>query len=638
MHQLLKKGKLKLMKYSHFKNRFTKICELRCESFEQFAKNFETVTRTNETEKEYSYMNATQRTEIKDVGGFVGGTFKDNERKSSQLISRSVICLDVDKISDLDIIEKAKQTYKSYTHFIYTTHSNNKDLASFRIVFELSEDVSSEDYTQIAKKLASMLGLSYFDVTTFQPSRLMFYPSCSSDSLYSYSYNKANSLIPGEFLQVGTNNQHTTETALKQPKNKANNEDKKNIAIINRFNRYYTITDAIETFLSDVYEPGTTPKRYSLVGGSVADGLIVNDDNSHAYSFDATSNNVGKCLDAFDLVRVSLFGNDNNSFRSMISLCLQDKKVYTPKSKINAFTDFKKFIDDLPARDSLQACMSACEWLGIKPTPNNALLIRQFLAQILGAVFDNKSAEQMLVISGNCSTLTDFLKTISQQCYCNAYIGAVGTNRLTTMLRNAFICEVEQLDSWQANKLTKVTSLIANKNVINGQDTTTKWFGLIGNCADSLKLRELNSNNRFVFLEVTEEKNTPADLNEFVTSIWCEALHEYRLNNYTYYFVRNNENYTDVIGYYSVKLYDFMKYEISNYLNYFDYFCIYDFADILNIEKKELYNNKKLLIQLNTLLKKQAEKNGLIWNTSARKRLTIEKNNTIQIRGIICAK
>ena len=49
---------------------------------------------TNETVAEYRAMNRERQSEIKDVGGFVGGYLKGGRR--SNVESRSVLCLDAD--------------------------------------------------------------------------------------------------------------------------------------------------------------------------------------------------------------------------------------------------------------------------------------------------------------------------------------------------------------------------------------------------------------------------------------------------------------------------------------------------------------------------------------------------------------
>lgn len=54
--------------------------------------------RTTETYEEYKKLDNNAKGNLKDVGGFVGGTLKDNRRKAENVVSRSLICLDADSI------------------------------------------------------------------------------------------------------------------------------------------------------------------------------------------------------------------------------------------------------------------------------------------------------------------------------------------------------------------------------------------------------------------------------------------------------------------------------------------------------------------------------------------------------------
>ena len=55
-----------------------------------------------------------------------------------------------------------------------------------RILIPLDRTVSADEYEPIARKLAFDLGIQMADPTTFEPSRLMYWPSCCADSEYFY--------------------------------------------------------------------------------------------------------------------------------------------------------------------------------------------------------------------------------------------------------------------------------------------------------------------------------------------------------------------------------------------------------------------------------------------------------------------
>jgi putative DNA primase/helicase len=77
--------------------------------------------------------------------------------------------------------------------------------------------------------------------------------------------------------------------------------------IVGAFCRTYNIHEVIETYLGDVYEDCDIDGRYTFKEGSTSGGLITYDDK-FAYSHHGTDPVSGKLCNAFDLVRLHLFG------------------------------------------------------------------------------------------------------------------------------------------------------------------------------------------------------------------------------------------------------------------------------------------------------------------------------------------
>ena len=102
--------------------------------------------------------------------------------------------------------------------------------------------------------------------------------------------------------------------------------------IIGAFCRVYDIASAIETFLADVYEPTRRSDRYSFIGGSTSGGLVLYD-NQFAYSNHATDPTGGKLTNAFDLVRIHKFGDQD-----------EDAKAGTPSTRLPSFLAMNEFI------------------------------------------------------------------------------------------------------------------------------------------------------------------------------------------------------------------------------------------------------------------------------------------------------
>ena len=60
-----------------------------------------------------------------------------------------------------------------------------------RVLIPLSRTCTADEYEPIARKLADIIGIDLCDPSTFEASRLMYWPSCCSDSQYVYTYNDA---------------------------------------------------------------------------------------------------------------------------------------------------------------------------------------------------------------------------------------------------------------------------------------------------------------------------------------------------------------------------------------------------------------------------------------------------------------
>lgn len=267
--------------------------------------------RTHETVEQYFQMKRDEQDQIKDVGGFVGGHLRDGRRKNGHVINRSFITLDVDFAttdlwSDIELVT-------DFAMVAYSTHKHKDNKPRYRLIVPLSEPVGPEAYEAIARKLADQIGMDYFDDTTYQPTRLMYWPSTSKNGSYFYELIDAPVLDPNTILEQYENWQDASfwPESSRAVQNRKKTADKQGDplakdGLIGAFCRTYSITDAIETFLSDVYQPSETPGRYTYTGGSTASGLVLYDDK-FAYSNHGTDPISGQLCNAFDLVRIHKF-------------------------------------------------------------------------------------------------------------------------------------------------------------------------------------------------------------------------------------------------------------------------------------------------------------------------------------------
>ena len=154
--------------------------------------------RTHETQKEYLRMDKEEQDRLKDVGGFVGGVLEDGQRKASCMGDRQLVTLDAD-YANTDFWDTV-QLLTDFACCIYSTHKHRKETPRYRWVIPLSRPVSPDEYQAVSRKIADMVGIDLFDDTTYQPHRLMYWPSSSADGEYVFRYRDSRWLDPDEVL------------------------------------------------------------------------------------------------------------------------------------------------------------------------------------------------------------------------------------------------------------------------------------------------------------------------------------------------------------------------------------------------------------------------------------------------------
>ncbi len=301
--------------------------------------------RTAETVADYKAMSKDDQSAIKDVGGYVLGDLKGGKRSAKTVLSRSAVCLDLD-FAPSDLWDQLTMLFP-WAVAIYSTHKHTSRTPKFRVIIPLAKDVSPDQYEAIARKLASdFMEIDWCDDTTFQPSRMMFWPSTSSDGEYIFEHQDAELLDPDEILNLygGRWNDISRWAFSSRVERQRVTTAKKAADPLNKqgpvgwFCKAYTIQEAIEEFIPEVYTPTDKENRWTYANGSSAGGFVIYDSGTLAYS-NHMSDPCGDmhCVNAFDMVRIHLFGDKDEgskafgvnlpSYKAMVELVHSDKKV-----------------------------------------------------------------------------------------------------------------------------------------------------------------------------------------------------------------------------------------------------------------------------------------------------------------------
>lgn len=314
--------------------------EISWAEFLALAKN---TRRTFETVGEYKKLPKSQQDDIKDVGGFVAGKLKGGKRKSGFVEFRSMLTLDMDYATP-DVWDQITTLF-NFTCCIYSTHKHIPEKPRLRLIIPLSRNVTADEYIAVARMVASDIGIEMFDDTTYEPTRLMYWASTSADGEFVFEHHNGDLLDPDTVLCRYKNWRDVAEYPVSSRQTTiVNHQLKKQVdplikdGIIGAFCRAYTVTEAIDTFLPDIYKPSMVDNRYDFIPADSAAGVVIYDDK-FCYSHHATDPACGRLCNAFDVVMLHKFGHLDEdikldttegrrpSFKSMQNFCVNDDGV-----------------------------------------------------------------------------------------------------------------------------------------------------------------------------------------------------------------------------------------------------------------------------------------------------------------------
>jgi hypothetical protein len=366
-------------------------------SWGKFCARFEEPFRDDVTLPEYMALpKEDQDTRKAKHGFYVGGHYRGTKRKAARLIERTIISLDADDLTP-DQLDDLRSGLSPLCKFEFVAHSSRKHTAEKpRLRLNLLPDkaISNEQYPAVARILAAMIGpteakaMDAVDEASFRVNQLMYWPSTCKDAEY-VVFRNAGALVDAAAVLDGfdrdwqdyTQLPRSAKRSAKRPSNtggKAEDPRDKE-GIIGAFCRTYDIYSAIETFLPDIYKPGERTDgqdRYTYVAGTGANGAVVYDEGLFLYSHHSTDPCCERLVNAFDLVRIHLFGDQDKeadedtpsrmpSFKAMAAL-IDDDAATTSQRADDHFENLDE--DDVGNADEPPIGSTAEE----KPYPNEA--------------------------------------------------------------------------------------------------------------------------------------------------------------------------------------------------------------------------------------------------------------------------
>lgn len=394
-------------------SRKTKKWKNRQTTWADLCKRLENVTRTPETMAEYARMGRDRQSAIKDVGGFVGGYCRNGDR--TDIDHRSLLTLDAD-YADRGIWDDWAMVY-GQAAAVYSTHKHRPEAQRLRLVIPLKRDVSPDEYQAISRRVAADLGIDKFDDSTYQPQRLMYWPSCSIDGEYICKHVDGELLDPDAVLATYTDwhdmsawpmSSRVTDVAHRAAEKQKDPLEKPGLVGI--FCRTYTIQEAIEKYIP-TYAP-CGDDRYTYTEGSTAAGVVIYDDK-FCYSHHSTDPAGGQLCNAWDLVRIHHFhdldGNKDEdtaptklpSYKAMTELALQDDTIRAAsvQERLNqAADDFDEVADEDPEAKAWMKRLQVTEKGAIAATIDNVAIILDNDSKLAGCLAINDFQHSLVAV------------------------------------------------------------------------------------------------------------------------------------------------------------------------------------------------------------------------------------------------
>lgn len=337
-----------------------------------FVRRLSSTVRTAETVEQFARMPKPEQDHIKDVGGFVGGLLKAGRRTGHAVANRQLLTLDMDH-APRDALDKIRDALPGVCWSVYSTHKHSSARPRLRLIVYPDRPTLPDEYQPAMRKIADKVGIDFFDHTTYQTNRMMYWPSTPSDGEFLFQHNDAPPLAVDALLaEYGEDEAWkdislwpigSAESGMTERKASRQADPLTKKGVVGAVCRVIPIREAISEYLGDVYRH-ESGGRYSFLGGTTSSGLVIYDEK-FAYSNHESDPAFGQLLNTFDLLRVHLFGAQDDevaentpanrlpSYRAMVDWARDNKAVKTELVSSGLEIDSSAFdvFEDVPTDD-----------------------------------------------------------------------------------------------------------------------------------------------------------------------------------------------------------------------------------------------------------------------------------------------
>lgn len=339
------------------------------------------VQYSEHTMAQYAAMPKPQQVDSKDVGFFIGGFAEKRSVKYRQILS-----LDIDEPTD-DTLDDLRVWLDGKAYVLHSTHSSTPESPRYRVVAPLNRIVQADEHGAIMRVLHDKFKLP-LDVATFDFNRIMFLPSVPKDAEYFFEEGDGEPLDVDAILANLKDWQDLSKLSVSNRHDEQVQDPFTKGGLIGAFCKRFSIRDAMAEFLSEVWHE-ESDGSYTLAGATTTSGGKIFEDK-FLVSFHGSDKHVGRCHNAYDAVRLYLYGTGKEGEAKMIELCerydIKPERGEQLKNTLEA-------IEDKDARVILQERLEVDKKGNVQKTIANAKTILQYDPKVAGVFAYDQFAE-----------------------------------------------------------------------------------------------------------------------------------------------------------------------------------------------------------------------------------------------------
>lgn len=348
--------------------------------WDRFVVLFKTPVSTGEKFRDYLKLPVDEQNTLKAVNGWYYRCHIDGERRNRRSGQPSdLITLDFDYATPAFLRQiKAGKFLKGYRFFAHSTRRHTDEKPRIRILIHVARPIDNEDYNAASRIVCQQEfdpEMAMVDKVSFRPAQMMFMPTVSKDSDWfwheqdgkPYDIDRALDIFDltvGDWHDISKLPVAAGEK-LRETADKAEDPKLKK-GPVGDFCRAYSVPEALDKFLPGLYVPvedGSLKPRYTYTKGSTTNGAVIEDDGDFIYSHHGSDPASDRLCNAFDIVRIHLFGKEDQpgdedlpigqqpSFKAMLEF-IKDDPGYREQAIASRY-DITAMYDDIPDDDPI---------------------------------------------------------------------------------------------------------------------------------------------------------------------------------------------------------------------------------------------------------------------------------------------